>query len=234
MNHKLVSISTIISKCVRDLGLGSDEISHQDFIEWIAEGLAFIGEYAQFEPKTADIVIEDYKGELPCDHYQTLRILNGIYYDNQNESLLGDTEDEILFHKFTTYDFRVSFNQITTSYRNGKIKIDYLAIPTDDCGLPMIPDNPSYSTALFWKVAMHLSILGKVKNKDLNWMICEQRWLKYCGQARASSAMPDLDTMERLKNIWLSLKINTRQYNSLFATLGKPQTIDRGGSFKTF
>ncbi len=70
MIYKLTSINTVIAKIVRDLGLGTEEIPWQDFIEWMSEGLAHIGAFSQFEKKCVPIPIVNYHGVLPCDFYK--------------------------------------------------------------------------------------------------------------------------------------------------------------------
>jgi len=76
MIYKLTSINTVISKIVRDLGLGTEEIPWQDFIEWAAEGLNHIGSFAQYETKQLPIVITNNKGALPCDFYKLVSVNN--------------------------------------------------------------------------------------------------------------------------------------------------------------
>lgn len=219
---KLTSIQAVIAKCVRDLGLKNTEIPANSIIEWCGEALEAVGAYAQFEKKEAFIEIEDYKGKLPCDHFETIRLLDGVFY---NTNLIGDVEK----NKFTNYDFKVDLNQITTAHRNCTVKIQYLAIPVDDCGLPMVPDEYSYMQAFFWKVAMHLSILGELKNKELSYQVCRNEYLKYVGQARAHANMPDLNMLERLKNNWLRLVPDPNQYSKLFSGLGKEEYLRRDG-----
>lgn len=70
MIYKLTSINEVISKIVRDLGLGTEEIPYQDFIEWSAEGLNHIGSFMQYIPKTIPIAISGHTGVLPCDFYK--------------------------------------------------------------------------------------------------------------------------------------------------------------------
>ena len=76
MIYKLTSIKTVIAKIVRDLGLGTEEIPWQDFIEWSAEGLSHIGSFAQYEAKCLPIPIVNHKGVLPCDFYKIIDVTN--------------------------------------------------------------------------------------------------------------------------------------------------------------
>jgi hypothetical protein len=214
----LTSINVVIAKIIRDLNFGGKEIPKNSLIEWLAEASLFIGSFNQFYNKNAEVTIEDYQGTLPCDHYKTIQILDGYCFDNSNDYLIGDTEAEIQGTKITNKDYRVELNQITTAYRTGKIKILYQAIPVDDCGLPLIPDNVAYREALFWFVAWKLAFRGEINQ---NWRECKSEWHSYCKKARASANMPDLAQIERLKNIWLNLEVDQYQYSQMFSTLGK-------------
>jgi hypothetical protein len=229
MIHKLKSIQTIILKVVRDLGISDVEIPKDDMIEWIADGLKHVGSYYQFSEKNADITITDYKGELPCDFHKAIRILHGYCLPNNNESLIGDPGTDNI--KFTNNDFNVNHNVITVGYRTGTIKLLYLALPLDDCGFPLVPDDVSFDDALFWKVAYHLSLRGHVfKNPKLNDLdFVSNKWGFYCRQARANANMPDLEMTERLKNQFLKLKTDQHQYSKLFSGLGKPENLNFNG-----
>jgi hypothetical protein len=78
----MTSVKTIVSKIVRDLNLGYQEIPFQDFVEWIAEGLSHVGAYAQFTPKETIVPIKDYVGMMPCDFHQLIEIKMGCSLDS--------------------------------------------------------------------------------------------------------------------------------------------------------
>ncbi|GAF94059.1 unnamed protein product, partial [marine sediment metagenome] len=54
-------------------------------------------------------------------------------------------------------DYNINHDRITTAFRYGIIQIQYLAMPVDERGWPMVPDSVSYRDALFWKCTMQLS-----------------------------------------------------------------------------
>lgn len=66
MIYRFVSLQEVIRKIYRNNPPNFD-IPFSDMVEWIAEALELIGANPQYENKIADIVIEDYKGEIPCD-----------------------------------------------------------------------------------------------------------------------------------------------------------------------
>lgn len=230
MVYQLVSVHTIISSIVRKLNIGDAEVRWQDFIEEMAEGLVQIGSYYQFTEKFACIDIEDYKGELPCDFYKLIRITDHKLYLRNNQTIIGD-ENQINRNKYTNRDINITHNNITVSFRNGKLELLYLAIPVDADGFPLVPDDPSFTNALFWKVCCMLSLQGfAFKNPQLkNYDYCKRKWDFYCIQARATANMPDPDMTERLKNNFLRLKTDPNQYLKYFATNGLPETLRLGG-----
>lgn len=237
MIYKLVNIKTIIQSIITDLGISNEEIPWQDFVQWIARGLEHIGTYSQLHLKEEEIEIEDYRGKLPCDLYKVKRILNGWYFDKYNDSLMGDKEDitekqnQVNKTSFTNYDYRVNLDTITCSYRSGTLTIQYLAFPVDEQGLPLVPDNVSFTEALFWKVAYQLAIRGYAfKNpqmRDINF--CKQKWNFYCLQARAEANMPDPELANRLANNFIKLIPSRNEWNNMFSTLGDKENINLNG-----
>lgn len=147
-----------------------------------------------------------------------------------NKNLIGNPTS----NKFTTRDYNLNFNKLTTAFRYGVIHLQYLAFPVDEKGWPLVPDDVSYRDALFWKVAYHLCIRNPANFKnprmqDLEY--CRQQWLKYCNQARASANMPDLAMYERLKNNWLRLHNQVDFDKNLYRENGKPQYNNLDGRY---
>lgn len=227
MIQKSISIYSVIRKVVNDLGIGDKELSMDDFIEWIAEGMQYIGSYYQYTEKYITIPIDNYKGELPCDFYSLLRITNnlGNNYNSFNKHLIGDDSTSINKGALSTRDYNITNNVITTSFVRGNLHLQYLAIPTDCDGLPMIPDVVDYQDALMWRCAYQLSLRGHTfKQSQLNDLnFTKSMWYRYCNQARAVINMPDVDALERIKNIMIRFKPDLNQYHNGFESLGKQE-----------
>lgn len=227
MIQKTISINEVIRKVINDLGIDDKEIFVDDFIEWIAEGLQYIGSYYQYIEKDATITITDYKGELPCDLVTLLRIHNKTdnLPDSFNKSLIGTTNSQISRNSNTARDYNITNNVITASYKTGNMYIQYLALPLDCDGFPEIPDIIDYKDALMWKCAYQLALKGytfkNVKLNDIDYT--HAKWGRYCIQARAAINMPDADTMERIKNIMIRFKPDLNQYYNNFDSLGKQE-----------
>jgi len=129
-------------------------------------------------------------------------------------------------------DYAINFDTVTASFRYGFIGLRYLAIPVDENGYPLIPDNVSFMDAMVWKCAYHLSLRGhQFKNPQLNdFEACKAYWNQYCLQARAEAAFPDPDMMERLGRIFNTLSPNYHEYYEDFVNLGKPEYLNLDGT----
>jgi uncharacterized protein YerC len=227
--YNLISIKEIIRRIVSDTGMSDTDVPWADFIEWIADGLLHIGAYSQFKEKTTDLQVENYRATLPCDFYKEIRMLHNGYYDKPYGNLIAPegvseaTRSQVINSiKSSTSDYNINGNVITTSYSSGTINLQYLAMPVDEEGFPMIPDDVSYKDALFWKVVYQLSIRGyQFKNpqlRDLNFTT--MKWNFYCRQARANANMPTPAEMQSLANNWLRLFPDHNQYYKLWVTNG--------------
>lgn len=203
MVPKLVSIDYVIRKVSRDLGLGDRDIPWEDMIEWIGHGLQHIGAHAQFEKKCVMLTVENYRAVLPDDFYRV-------------------NQDEFFTHHKILHDCIVFLDETIE-----EIELKYLALPIDERGFPLVPDNPSYMDALFWKCASQLAMRGELRNKELTFMMCDQKWKYYCGQARAEVTMVDLIELSQLSNQRLKLLPDYNQYFRNFSTLGHKQILDR-------
>lgn len=214
MVYKTISVKVVIADIIRNLGLNknNEDFSIDDFIEWIGFHLPLIGSYCQFKQKIVELCVEDYKASLPCDFYKFISLDNGYYYgDTYNSQLIGDgcdssLEKDLNRFPFSNNSYNINFDVITTSHRNGKITVRYLAFPTDEEGFPLVPDDESFRECLFWTVAYRLAIQGypfkSPQMRDINF--CRYKQNFYTIQARANAAMPDEPMMDRLTSRWLS------------------------------
>ena len=282
MINKLTTVHSVISKVVRDLGLGDNEVPWQDMIEWMAEGLEFIGSYYQFKEKEAIILVEDFKGVLPCDFHKPIKYLEGCSMGNLGSgpfwtlvnSVLKDTGfqdadndnviDMLSFQKiqlmhynktgynknfyrtlqhnrnlmgagstFTGLDnsYNVNLDTITAGFRFGSISLRYLAMPVDEQGYPLIPDDVAFREALMWRCAEKMAMRGyQFKNTQLNdFEVGKFYWNKYCMQARGNANAPDPEMMQRLANIWGTLAPNYKEYYEDFNNLGANTVYNLNG-----
>lgn len=197
---KQVNIKMALRKISSGLGYTkatASEFPWQDAVEWIGEALNQIGAYTQYDAKEVTLKVENYKAKLPCDFIHMKRMLDMTTYPKgernlDNHHLIDnevDTNEEqvarLLANSNTDHDFNIILDNIITSYKEGTLTCQYLAMPVDEEGFPYIPDNESYKEAFFWYVANRLAIRGQLKNRELSIQYCDAQWQWYCGQARA-------------------------------------------------
>jgi hypothetical protein len=232
MIYKLESVHVVISKVVRDLGLGDKEINWQDMIEWLAEGLKDIGAYQQFTHKQEVLEVEDFKAELPCDFHAMVRIMDCDLINNRY--LIGDSSTTI--NSTTSYgsnDYKINHNIITVGFQTGTVTIQYLAFPIDENNLPLVPDNDEFRRALFWKIAYQLGIQGYTfKNPMLNNLqYTGMKWGNAKLSARAEGNMPDPMMYERLKNGYMRLVTTTNDFENKFIKTNLPENLNLNGNY---
>jgi hypothetical protein len=144
-----------------------------------------------------------------------------------NGNLIGSPEITNLYGR----EYHISHNRITTSFKTGVMYVTYLAMPVDERGWPLVPDNVSFRDALFWKVTYHLSMLNPsaLPNKQMQDMeYCKQKWDWYCGQARAEANMPDQAMMSRMANNWVSFFGQTAHQRDFMGS-GLPSQLTLNG-----
>lgn len=116
---------------------------------------------------------------------------------------------------------------IKTNVSTGYLTLAYQAIPTDDEGYPLIPDDVSFEEAIYWYINMKLTYpdwkMGRVR--DAVYYDTRNSWNFYRKQAYATAMMPNIDQMESIKNAWLRLVPEINEHSNSFSTLGERQII---------
>ena len=172
---KLVFIEECIAKIVDDLNLGDRDIPFESMVEWIASGLKRIGAYNQFRSVKARLKVVDFRAELPSDFYRV---------------------DSTKFFE----PHKIGHNTITVGFKAGSIELDYLAMPIDERGYPLVPEEEVFQEALLWLVASKLALRGELNNKQLTFEYCDGRWRRFMLSARAEANMGDIQFMQKRVN----------------------------------
>ncbi len=129
----------------------------------------------------------------------------------------------------TTSDHPITFdlnnNNITLSVKEGQVCMAYLAIPTDEEGLPLIPEDTSYQLAIKKYLTMKIDYIawrrGELRS-DI-FQHSEQEWQWYVGQAGNKAKMPNIDQLEFIKNQTMRLLPNINSHETFFKTQGSPE-----------
>jgi len=221
------SIKTIMAGLYRDLGYNT-EINFSDVVEWVAESLQLIGAYSQFDEKVDCIEICEYQAELPCGFHKLMDAsYNGLPISWATNTLISQygCESCKVPPCCTQETFYITESHIKTSFREGKICLAYLAIPTDEEGYPMIPDDvyfdkalKAYCTYMLDRIEFRKQRLPEVAYRD-----SERDWLWYVAAAKGSANQPNMHQLENLKNTWVKLIPKQNEFNTFFSNNNKQE-----------
>lgn len=184
------------------------DIPFETVVDYTVDFIRIVGTPPSFLDKTAIIDIVDYRGILPCDYYEMTQVrLN----DGSKRTFRYTTDS---FHmsdnkpELSDLTYKIQGNCIFTApLEQGQIEIAYQAMPMDEEGYPLIPDNSSYSRALETYIKREwFTILfdqGKLNGQVL--ARADQEYSFYVGQAQSEIIMPTIDQMEAISNMWNTL-----------------------------
>jgi len=130
----------------------------------------------------------------------------------------------------TNYEdtYIIDCDYIKTSFASGKICLSYMAFPLDEDCYPMVPDDISFSEAMFWYIYKKI-LLSKpdIKNNGIDYGYAEQQWKYYCTQARNAANYPDIDKYESFMNQWVRLIPDINRHDTAFEHLNTREDLYR-------
>lgn len=226
LNGKYIDITYIIERVYRDNGFDL-EIKFDELVEWVWDVISLIGAPQVYIDKITDgsigmpepITIQDYRGLLPSDLHH---IVLARDYDTKmpmickSSSFVKDTQQT--FVRESQYSYVVNNNYIYTSFETGEVELNYKAFPTNNLGMPMIPDDIKFVMAtqayIAERIGFRLWMQEKLTRDRYEKLETERLW--YIGAAKTKAQIPSIDEMESIKNRFLRLKINTNFHDGSF------------------
>ena len=190
-----------------------EDISFETVVDYAVDFIRIVGTPSVFLEKTEELEVKDYRAVLPCDFYQMIQV-RIIDKEKRMGAFRYSTDS---FHmsnvkpKDSELTYKIQGSCIFTSIPKGKIEIAYKAMPIDDEGYPLIPDNSSYSRALELYIKLQyfttLFDTGKISDKVLT--NTQQQYAWAVGQAQSDLIRPTIDEMEATSNMWNKLLPDT-------------------------
>lgn len=211
-----VNIRLIMDRLTRHPLL--EDLSLETVVDYTVDFIRIVGTPPSFIEKTALIDITNYRGLLPCDYYQMIQVR--IMKCRKMEAFRYSTDS---FHMSETkprhagLTYKIQGNCIITSIESGEIEIAYLAMPVDNEGYPLLPDNSSYLKALELYIKLqYFTVLfdtGKISGQVLS--NTQQQYAWAVGQAQTDLIRPTIDQMEAISNMWNKfLPDTTKDHNT--------------------
>lgn len=211
------------------------DIPFETVIDYAVDFIRLVGTPSSFVDKTAIIDIHNYRGELPCDFYEMIQVR--LAYDEKHR-----VENHAPTFRYTTDSFHMSPNKphvsdltyklqgnciFTAPLEEGKIEIAYKALPIDDEGYPMIPDNSAFSRALEMYIKKQWFTIqydmGKISQAVMAKTDQDYAWA--VGQAQTDLIRPTIDQMESISNMWNTLIPRAQEHRKGFIHTGSKEHI---------
>lgn len=218
-----ISIKEVLSRLLRHPLL--QDLSTEAAIQYTLDFFAAMGLPNIYADKVTTICIDNFRGILPCDLIainQVRLARNGVCLRAMTDNFNGThSEDK------GELSFKTQGSIIFTSFKTGDIEISYKAIPTDDGGLPLLPDNPVFLKALELYIKKEwftiLFDMGKISPAVLQ--NTQQSYAFAAGQCNNEFMIPSVSEMEAFTRMYNTLIPRVNEFNKSFRHMGDREYI---------
>lgn len=214
-------------------------ISFEAILDYTIDFLHIVGVPAEFIDKLYEIEFIDYRAPLPEDFVES----NQVIINDRVARYATDTFHNLYSELETTtnyalndklpraadYAFSINNSYIYLSKEKGNLKMSYKAIPVDEDGWPLIPDNPVFFRALSLYIEKeHCRILylnDKLSPDKFNKI--EQDYYWAVGQWETDSRKLSLSKAESLFNSFRTLIVRDTEFQNRFRNDGEKERLRR-------
>lgn len=208
---RYVSLKIILDKILRDSifnGLTMDSA-----IDYCISFFSYVDVSELYVDKYAELTLQNFRCELPVD----LVSINQVLFNNIPARYATDT-----FHSFyndmgagsnfdpnksirvsADFSFKIQGDYLYSSIEHGTVRLSYKAIPIDEEGFPLIPDNPTLHRALKANIELeYLRILWRnSKIPDKVYQDAQQLYAFAVGAYETDARKLDLSKSEVIANL---------------------------------
>lgn len=228
MEMQFVKIQQVVDNLAQHPML--QDIPFDRIVNYAQELIQVIGSPKLFLEKTALVEIVNYRGVLPCDFVQVIQVRGAGCAPREYVATMDSfhtSERKAPYVETPTY--KIQGDVIITSEEKEPIEIAYKAIPVDEDGWPMLPDNAVFLRAIEAYIKMRqFNILfdqGQISQQVFNQ--AQQDYCFYAGQAQTELIRPTLDEMETITNMWNTLIPRMVEHRRGFATAHNKEYLRR-------
>lgn len=227
MENKSINIKQLVDK-VRRHPLLSD-LSMESIVDYTVDFLQIVGMPASFMEEVTIVDITNYRGRLPDNFMEMVQVrttTNPVIYYRYASDTFHTSGNKI---HAAPYTYKIQGSYIFTTEKDTTIEISYLAIETDECGLPLLPDNAKFIRALESYIKYkHFTVLfdcGKI-----NGQILEKADQEYCwavGACQSDFNRLTVDKAETLLNLLNNIFTPINPHQTGYANIGDKVLVRR-------
>lgn len=107
-----------------------------------------------------------------------------------------NTVEEVALMPISSDTYRINYNKIETSVKDGQLGIWFWRVPCDSEGLPMVPDNENFKTAVYWYARMMMIGAG-YEDKVFSYDKCDYNFNLYGERAINEITYPTPDEKQK-------------------------------------
>lgn len=221
--YNYIRLPEILSRVMRHPLL--QDLNLEAAIQYTLDFIACMGLPKTYVDNHVVIDIEDYRGKLPCD----LVAINQVRDCNSGVCMRYMTDNFNGTHEEYRGEltFKTQGMMIYTSFKKGRIEISYKAIPTDDDGLPLLPDNAIFLKALELYIKKEwftiLFDMGKISTAVLQ--NTQQEYYAKVGQCNNEFMIPSVSEMQAITALMNQLIPKTTEFQRGFRRLGDTEYL---------
>lgn len=226
-NVNFVNIRTILDRLMRHPLL--TDLSLEAVIQYCIDFIGAMGLPNIYIEKIEDIEIRDYRGMLPCDLISINQVRtsrDGICMRSMTDNFNANPINNGRLSRGEN-TFKTQGRIIYTSFKDGDIQISYKAIPVDEEGFPMIPDNSIFLKALELYIKKEWFTiqfdLGKISSAVLQ--NTQQSYAFVAGQCNSEFLLPSVSEMESITNILNQMIPRNSEFIRGFKNLGNREYL---------
>jgi hypothetical protein len=165
-----------------------------------------------------------YRSVLPRDLIQITAVK-----DSKSNQYLRHMSKHVFDKSNNNLTYKTQGNLIYTSFKDGKLELYYKALPTDENGVPLIPDNPIFLKALELYIKKEwftiLFDLGKINQQVLH--NTQQEYAFKVAQCTNMFIIPSVSEMQTITNMLNKLLPDNRQFETGFKNLGVKEELKK-------
>lgn len=218
--YNYINIREVLSRVLRHPLL--QDVTLEQAVQYTLDFISIFGMPRLYENKEVELHIEDYRTMLPEDLISIIQVK-----EKESGRYLRSMTDSFISNESSESTFKTQGQVLFTTFKTGDVCVAYKAIPVDECGYPLLIDNPVFLKTLESYIKREvftiLFDMGKINGNVLQNTQQQYAWL--AGQLQSEFTIPSVSEMESIKNSWCTFIQRTHEFDNGFSSLGRRENI---------